>query len=91
MWILFFGLYTFVNLHNPTRSLSLFLSLSTHSYGVRRTDSGDGMSGLRLLTVTLNMLRKRRQLLILPITMFIGLEEAFLAVDYTRVSRYSPK
>lgn len=44
------------------------------------------MSGLKLLTVTINLLRKRRQILMLPITMFIGLEEAFLAVDFTRVS-----
>ncbi|XP_018792026.1 PREDICTED: UNC93-like protein [Bactrocera latifrons] len=64
--------------------LMLFGVNSLKRYGVRRSDSGDGMSGLRLLTVTLNLLRKRRQLLILPITMFIGLEEAFLAVDYTR-------
>lgn len=46
---------------------------------------GDGMSGLRLLTATVNMLKKKRQLLMLPITMFIGLEEAFLAVDFTKV------
>ncbi|XP_011205969.2 UNC93-like protein [Bactrocera dorsalis] len=64
--------------------LMLFGVNSLKRYGVRRNDSGDGMSGLRLLTVTLNLLRKRRQLLILPITIFIGLEEAFLAVDYTR-------
>ncbi|XP_053962548.1 UNC93-like protein [Anastrepha ludens] len=64
--------------------LMLFGVNSLKRYGVRRTDSGDGMSGLRLITVTLNLLRKRRQLLILPITMFIGLEESFLAVDYTR-------
>lgn len=64
--------------------LMMFGVNSLKRYGVRRNDSGDGLSGLRLLTVTLNLLRKRRQLLILPITMFIGLEEAFLAVDYTR-------
>jgi len=56
------------------------------SYGVKRGDTGDGISGLKLLTVTINLLRKRRQMLLLPITMFIGLEEAFLAVDFTRVS-----
>ena len=43
------------------------------------------MSGLKLLTATVNMLKKKRQLLMLPITMFIGLEEAFLAVDFTKV------
>jgi len=58
--------------------------LMIRSYGVKRGDTGDGMSGLKLLTVTINLLRKRRQILMLPITMFIGLEEAFLAVDFTR-------
>ncbi|XP_017126313.1 UNC93-like protein isoform X1 [Drosophila elegans] len=57
---------------------------SLKRYGVKRGDTGDGMSGLKLLTVTINLLRKRRQILMLPITMFIGLEEAFLAVDFTR-------
>ncbi|XP_067633467.1 UNC93-like protein [Eurosta solidaginis] len=64
--------------------LMIFGVSSLKRYGVHRSDSGDGISGFRLLMVTVNMLRKRRQLLILPITMFIGLEEAFLAVDYTR-------
>lgn len=53
---------------------------------MKKADAGgEGMSGLKLLTATLNMLKKKRQLLMLPITMFIGLEEAFLAVDFTKV------
>lgn len=66
--------------------LDLIQHKSVSSYGVKRGDTGGGMSGLKLLTVTINLLRKRRQILMLPITMFIGLEEAFLAVDFTRVS-----
>lgn len=58
---------------------------------MKKADAGgEGMSGLKLLTATLNMLKKKRQLLMLPITMFIGLEEAFLAVDFTKV-RYDLK
>lgn len=49
------------------------------------TGGSDAITGFKLLTATVNMLKKRRQLLILPITMFIGLEEAFLAVDFTKV------
>ncbi|XP_065367954.1 UNC93-like protein [Calliphora vicina] len=58
---------------------------SIKRYGVRKSETGgEGMSGLKLLTATVNMLKKKRQLLMLPITMFIGLEEAFLAVDFTK-------
>lgn len=56
---------------------------------MKKADAGgEGMSGLKLLTATLNMLKKKRQLLMLPITMFIGLEEAFLAVDFTKVGNF---
>ncbi|EDW00806.1 UNC93-like protein [Drosophila grimshawi] len=64
--------------------MMIFGVSSLKRYGVKRGDTGDGISGLKLLTVTINLLRKRRQILMLPITMFIGLEEAFLAVDFTR-------
>ncbi|KAL7738159.1 hypothetical protein ACLKA6_006502 [Drosophila palustris] len=64
--------------------MMIFGVSSLKRYGVKRGDTGDGISGLKLLTVTINLLRKRRQMLMLPITMFIGLEEAFLAVDFTR-------
>ncbi|XP_037940967.1 UNC93-like protein [Teleopsis dalmanni] len=64
--------------------LMFFAVDSLSRYGVKKGEAGDGMSGFKLLMVTINLLRKRRQILLLPITMFIGLEEAFLAVDYTR-------
>ncbi|KAL9915428.1 UNC93-like protein [Glossina fuscipes fuscipes] len=57
---------------------------SLKRYGIKRGETEEGLSGLKLLTATINLLRTRRQLLILPITMFIGLEEAFLAVDFTK-------
>uniref|UniRef100_A0A1B0B4K1 UNC93-like protein n=1 Tax=Glossina palpalis gambiensis TaxID=67801 RepID=A0A1B0B4K1_9MUSC len=57
---------------------------SLKRYGIKRGETEEGLSGLKLLTATVNLLRTRRQLLILPITMFIGLEEAFLAVDFTK-------
>lgn len=51
-----------------------------------RRGAGNGDSGLKLLAVTLRLLKERYQLLLLPITMFIGAEEAFVAVDFTAVS-----
>lgn len=41
-----------------------------------------GSSGFKLLAVTLKLLKEKKQLLILPITMFIGAEQAFLFADY---------
>lgn len=48
-----------------------------------RKGSGSGLSGCRLLAVTLKQLSQKYQLLLLPITMFIGAEQAFIAVDFT--------
>ncbi|XP_043269750.1 UNC93-like protein [Venturia canescens] len=55
-------------------------SLSRYDRG--RTGSATGRTGLKLLAVTLKLLKEKAQLLILPITMFIGAEQAFLFADY---------
>ncbi|XP_055372672.1 UNC93-like protein [Condylostylus longicornis] len=52
-------------------------------YGVTRKNASQGLTGIKLLSVTLKLLSEKYQLLILPITMFIGAEEAFIAVDFT--------
>lgn len=61
----------------------------TFRYEMGRKGSGTGLSGIKLLTVTLKQLAHRKQLLLLPITMFIGAEQAFIAVDFTAVSKMS--
>lgn len=50
-----------------------------------RKGSGSGLSGIRLLAVTMKQLMQKKQILLLPITMFIGAEQAFMAVDFTAV------
>lgn len=57
-----------------------------YRYSKGRKGSGSELSGLKLLAVTLKHLANPYQILILPITMFIGAEQAFLAADYTAVS-----
>lgn len=54
-------------------------------YNKDRQGSGSGLSGLKMLAVTLKHLRNPYQILILPITMFIGAEQAFIAADYSAV------
>lgn len=54
-------------------------------YEMGRKGSGFGLSGIKLLAVTLKQLLKFKQILLLPITMFIGAEQAFIAADFTSV------
>jgi hypothetical protein len=51
-----------------------------------REGSGTGLSGFKLLAITLKLLKERKQLLIIPITMFLGVDQAFASADYTAVS-----
>ncbi|KAK5645591.1 hypothetical protein RI129_006891 [Pyrocoelia pectoralis] len=55
---------------------------SLNRYKKNRAGSSTGLSGLKLLIVTLKHLFNPYQILILPITMFIGAEQAFMAADY---------
>lgn len=55
-------------------------------YDKSRARSVKSSSGFKLLAVTLKLLKEKSQLLILPITMFIGAEQAFLFADYNAVS-----
>lgn len=55
-------------------------------YDKGRKGSGSGLSGLKLLAVTMKQLANPYQILILPITMFIGAEQAFIAADFNSVS-----
>ncbi|XP_011629486.1 UNC93-like protein isoform X2 [Pogonomyrmex barbatus] len=51
-------------------------------YDRNRARSVKGSSGFKLLAVTLKLLKEKNQLLILPIILFIGAEQAFLFADY---------
>lgn len=54
-------------------------------YEMGRKGSSSDISGIKLLAVTLKQLMKFKQILLLPITMFIGAEQAFIAADFTSV------
>lgn len=66
--------------------LVAFFADSLKRYEMGRKGAGSGLSGLRLLAVTVRHLMQWKQLLLVPITMFIGAEQAFIAVDFTAVS-----
>lgn len=48
-----------------------------------REGSGTELQGIHLLAVTMKLLRKRNQLLLLPITIFLGFGQAFIGADFT--------
>lgn len=54
-------------------------------YKVGRKASSSDISGFKLMAVTLTQLWNLKQVLLLPITMFIGAEQAFIAADFTSV------
>ncbi|XP_058834637.1 UNC93-like protein [Topomyia yanbarensis] len=65
-------------------SLSVAIGVdSMKRYNMNRTGSGAGVSGIRMLVITAKQLANKYQILLLPITMFIGVEQAFIAVDFT--------
>lgn len=57
-------------------------SLSRYREGERQ-GSGTGLSGFNLLAITLKLLKERDQLLMLPIIIFLGFEQAFIGADFT--------
>lgn len=58
----------------------------TSSYGEKRRGSISAVevSGVQLLTATFKQLKKVNQQLLIPITVFIGMEQAFIGAEFTQ-------
>lgn len=50
-----------------------------------RVGSGAGMTGVQLLIVTIKLLKDPKQLLLLPITAWLGVGQVFRGSDFTIV------
>jgi hypothetical protein len=50
----------------------------------RRADNTE-LSGIQLLSATAYQLKKPNQQLLIPITVWIGMEQAFIGADFTQV------
>lgn len=57
-------------------------------YGEKRkgSESAKELSGVALLSATMNQCKKANQQLLVPITVWIGMEQAFIGADFTQVS-----
>ncbi|RZF47982.1 hypothetical protein LSTR_LSTR002048 [Laodelphax striatellus] len=64
--------------------VALFIDpLSRYGEKQRRNDSNE-ISGIQLLSATAYQLKKPYQQLLIPITVWIGMEQAFIGADYTQ-------
>jgi hypothetical protein len=54
-----------------------------------RIGSGTGLSGLQLLLATVKHLKDKRQLLLVPLTIFSGLEQGYIGADFTQVNYFT--
>lgn len=59
-----------------------------HRYGEKRkgSESAKELSGVALLSATMNQCKKGNQQLLVPITVWIGMEQAFIGADFTQVN-----
>ena len=55
--------------------------------GEKESSRGE-LPGLKLLTATLRHLRKRKQLLLVPLTLWSGIEQGFFGADFTAVGDF---
>ncbi|XP_055389960.1 UNC93-like protein [Condylostylus longicornis] len=55
-------------------------------YGEKRkgSQSAQELSGIELLSATFHQMKKANQQLLIPITVFIGMEQAFIGADFTQ-------
>ena len=55
-------------------------------YGEDERTSGEGRTGVQLLVATFQHMRQPLQLLVIPLTVWSGVEQAFINADFTAVS-----
>lgn len=58
--------------------------LSRYGEKQRKADSSGELSGIQLLSATAYQLKKPNQQLLIPITVWIGMEQAFIGADFTQ-------
>lgn len=63
---------------------------SRFRYGEKRkgSESAKELSGVALLSATLNQCKKPNQQLLILITVWIGMEQAFIGADFTQVRQH---
>lgn len=71
---------------NCSKSVKLVLFFYFPNRFGERVGSGTGLSGLQLLGATIKHLKDKRQVLLVPLTIFSGLEQGYIGADFTQVN-----
>jgi hypothetical protein len=66
--------------------IKICFNVSVFRYGEKqRRNDGTELTGIQLLSATAYHLKKPNQQLLIPITVWIGMEQAFIGADFTQV------
>lgn len=64
-------------------ALQVHVIYSLFRYDLGRTGSGSGLTGWKLLSVTAKQLGHKYQLLLIPVTFFVGFDHSIINADFT--------
>lgn len=78
--------YDYICLFMALKKISTCTSSNSDRFVNDDKSATEGKTGLQLLIATFNHMRHPYQLLIIPLTIWSGVEQAFLGADYTAVS-----
>ena len=67
--------------------IAIFVDPLTRFGEDERSEDGEQLSGIQLLVATFRHLKNKNQLLVIPITIWSGIEQGFFGADFTAVRR----
>ena len=67
--------------------IAIFVDPLTRFGEDERSEDGEQLSGMQLLVATFRHLKNKNQLLVIPITIWSGIEQGFFGADFTAVRR----
>lgn len=66
------------------KAVQLLFDLFRYGEKQRRNSGAAELTGIQLLSATFVQLKKPYQQLLIPITIYIGVEQAFISADFTQ-------
>ena len=88
----YFQLWTLVGIYMAIGLCAILISIFFVDHLPRHIVKSSGLSIKEefstLLLSTLKQMRNKKQLLLIPLTIYMGLEESFFGAEYNRVCKY---
>lgn len=83
----YFLIYEFLLQCNLLKSFNIyFLFFNRYGENRRGHESENELTPIQLISATAYQLKKPNQQMLIPITVWIGMEQAFIGADFTQVS-----